>query len=426
MEYFVLGEKLPHTHSPAIHAMLGNPEYGVREMVREDLPALFSARAFRGINVTIPYKQDVMPLCDTLDGAAIDIGAVNTVVNCDGKLFGCNTDFDGIIFLCNRAGIDFTNKKVLILGSGGTSKTAAAAAKRLGARTVIKVSRTGEVNYENVYTLHADADILLNTTSAGMFPNNYTKPGMYAEDYAHPIELSRFANLSGVVDVVYNPLKTQLICEAEALGIPAAGGLTMLAAQAAFADQYFRGVRHSNRKIAAIAQAMYTELANIVLIGMPGCGKTSVGRLLAKQLGRELYDLDKVITERAGKPIPEIFAEHGEAYFRDLEAAVTKDIAKKSGVIIACGGGTPLREENRNALRQNGRIVYIKRPLHALARNGRPLSAGDNAIEKLYAVRRPIYESFADCTIEPCGSVRTCAAAVRKALKIRMTKKGKS
>ena len=408
MEYFVLGEKLPHTHSPAIHAMLGNPKYGVQELAREDLPALFAAREFRGINVTIPYKQDVMPLCDALDGAAIDIGAVNTVVNCDGKLFGCNTDFDGIIFMCNRAGIVFQNKKVLILGSGGTSKTAVAAAKKLGAREILKVSRTGEINYENVYALHADADIILNTTPVGMFPDND----------AHPIELSRFAKLSGVVDVVYNPLKTQLICEAEALGIPCTGGLTMLVAQAAFADRYFRGVQHSGSEIVVITESMRSDLENIVLIGMPGCGKTSTGKLLAKQLGRELFDLDRVITERAGRSIPDIFAEHGEAYFRDLETEVTKDIAKKSGVIIACGGGTVLREENRNALRQNGKIVYIQRDLADLARGGRPLSAGDNAVEKLYDARRPIYESFADVTIPPCETVGACAAAVLGSLGI--------
>ena len=406
MHYGLLGRTLPHSHSPKIHAMLGNPWYGLFEKEPEAVAEFLNTRTFLGLNVTIPYKQTVMPLCDVLDGAAIEIGAVNTVVNCNGKLFGCNTDFDGFIFMCNRAGISMAHKKVLILGSGGTSNTAAAAAKKLGVREIIKVSRGGEVNYATVYTLHADADILINTTPVGMFPNCDAKPA----------ELSRFPSLSGVVDVVYNPLKTKLICEAEALGIPCTGGLSMLVAQAAFADRYFRGVRHSGGEIVSITETLERKLANIVLIGMPGCGKTSAGKLLAKLLHRELYDLDQVIVEREGKLIPDIFAEHGEACFRDLETAVTKEISQKSGVIISCGGGTVLREENRAALRQNGKIVYVKRELCDLARGGRPLSAGDNALEKLYETRRPIYEGFADITVPPCESVGACAAEILRLL----------
>ena len=239
---------------------------------------------------------------------------------------------------------------------------------------------------------------------------------MYPNIHERLVDLTRFPNLSGVVDVVYNPLRTRLICQAESLGIPCTGGLTMLVAQAAFADRYFRGIQHSGGEIVSIADTLQKELSNIVLIGMPGCGKTSTGKLLAKQLGREFFDLDKVITERAGKSIPDIFAEHGEEYFRDLESEVTKDIAKRGGVIIACGGGTVLREENRTALHQNGRIVYIQRALADLARGGRPLSAGDNAVEKLYAVRRPIYEGFADVTVPPCETVGACVAETLRLL----------
>ena len=405
MQYFVLGEKLPHTHSPAIHKLLGNPAYGVRELDESDLCDLFAARNFSGINVTIPYKKAVMPLCDVLDGAAIEIGAVNTVVSCDGKLFGCNTDFDGFIFMCNRAGIELANKKVLILGSGGTSATAYAVAKKRGAREIHIVSRSGAVNYENVYTLHADADIIINTTPVGMFPHADAKP----------IELSCFTGLSGVIDVIYNPLKTKLICEAEALGIPATGGLTMLVAQAAFADKYFRGVHHSGGEIVSITEKMQRRLSNIVLIGMPGCGKSCAGKLLARILGREFCDTDALITERAGKSIPDIFAEHGEAYFRDLESEVVQDIAGKSGVIISTGGGTVLRERNRVALHQNGKAVYIQRNLQDLARGGRPLSSGDNALEKLFTERRPIYEGFADIIIPPCQSVGACVSAIIRA-----------
>ena len=398
MNYGLLGEHLPHSHSPRIHAMLGNPDYALFEKEPAEVADFLAARQFRGINVTIPYKQTVMPLCDVLDGKAIDIGAVNTVVNCDGKLFGTNTDFDGFIFMCNRAGIDLRGKNVVILGSGGTSHTAYAAAKHLGAASVRVCSRSGALCYDNLYTDAADTEILINTTPVGMYPHIGESP----------VDLARLPHLAGVVDVVYNPLRTRLICQAESLGIPSAGGLTMLVAQAAFADRYFRGVQHTGTEIVSIVEQLEKRLSNIVLIGMPGCGKTSAGKLLAKLTGRALYDLDKCIVESEGKSIPDIFAAHGEAYFRDLETAVTKEIAAKGGVIIACGGGTVLREENRIALHQNGKVVYIKRELCDLARGGRPLSAGENAVEKLYEVRRPIYEGFADIVIPPCESVGEC------------------
>ncbi len=398
MNYGLLGEKLPHSHSPRIHQMLGNPRYALFEKTPTEVAGFLAARDFDGINVTIPYKQAVMPLCDVLDGSAVEIGAVNTIVNCGGKLFGCNTDFDGFIFMCNRAGIDMRGKKVLILGSGGTSHTAAAAAKKMGAASICIAGRGRELNYENLYEKATDTEILINTTPVGMYPHVGESP----------VDLAKLPHLSGVVDVVYNPLRTRLLCQAESLGIPCTGGLTMLCAQAAFADRYFRGVRHTGDEIVSIAERMERSLANIVLIGMPGCGKSSAGKLLAKATGRELYDLDREIVQRAGKAIPAIFAEHGEAYFRDLETEVTKEISAKGGCIIACGGGTVLREENRIALHQNGTVVYIKRLLADLARGGRPLSAGDNAVEKLYEIRRPIYESFADVIVGPCASVGEC------------------
>lgn len=402
MKYGLLGEKLPHSHSPKIHGLLGNRDYSLFEKEKEEVASFLSEREFDGINVTIPYKQTVMPLCDVLDGAAIEIGAVNTVVNCDGKLFGCNTDFDGFIFMCNRAKIDMKDKKVLILGSGGTSHTAKAAAEKLGAREIIIASRSGDINYQNLYDKASDAEIIIHTTPVGTYPNIGEKL----------VDLKKFSNLSGVCDVVYNPLRTRLICEAESLGIPCTGGLTMLVAQAAFADKYFRGKNHSGGEIVDIVKRVQSELENIVLIGMPGCGKSAAGKVLSKMLGRELLDVDSLIVERAKASIPEIFENHGEGYFRDLETAVTKDIAKRSGVIISCGGGTPLREENRTALHQNGKVFYIKRNLSDLAKNGRPLSQGDNAVEKLYEARKGIYESFADRIIEPCATVEECAEKI--------------
>ncbi|MBE6680114.1 MAG: AAA family ATPase [Ruminococcaceae bacterium] len=402
MQYGLLGEHLPHSHSPKIHSLLGNSQYTLFEKGADEVYDFLKERKFQGINVTIPYKKTVMPLCDVLDGAAIEIGAVNTVVNCNGTLFGCNTDFDGFIFMCNRANIAFKGKKVLILGTGGTSHTAFAAAKKLGAAEIVSVSRKGEINYENVYEKAEDAEIIINTTPVGMYPNIGEKP----------IELSRFAKLSGVVDVIYNPLRTRLVCEAKSLGIPATGGLTMLVAQAAFADKYFRGVTHSGGEIVNLTNRMHTSVENIVLIGMPGCGKSTAGKIAAKQLGREFFDIDKLIVEREGMQIPDIFEKHGEDYFRNVESEVTKEVSAKGGVVIACGGGTVLREENRISLCQNGKVFYIKRNLENLAKSGRPLSQGVGALEKLYEVRKPIYEGFADVTIDPCKTVEECVARI--------------
>ncbi len=399
-KYFLIGNPLGHSHSPRVHGALGNPNYELHALEPSELNTFFAERSFAGVNVTIPYKQAVMPLCDALDGAAVEIGAVNTVVNCGGRLFGCNTDVDGFLFLCRQAHISFEGKKVLILGSGGTSKTARFAAKRLGAREIVVVSRGGEVNYDNVQSLHGDAEILVNTTPVGMYPNTGVSP----------ISLDGFDKLAGVVDVVYNPLRTALVLDAERRGIPAAGGLSMLVAQAAAADTLFRGKKHTDGEIARVAEALRRELANIVLVGMPGCGKSTVGKILAEKTGRPLCDIDALITERAGMPIPEIFETHGEAYFRDLEAEVTKEICASGGQIIACGGGTVLRAENRDALRQNGFVLYLHRATEKLARGGRPLSAGDGAVEKLYGERHAIYEACADAEIPDSNSVSASAA----------------
>lgn len=406
MQYGLLGEHLPHSHSPKIHGMLGNRDYILCEKAPDEVAEFLKNRDFRGINVTIPYKQTVMPLCDVLDGAAVEIGAVNTIVNCDGKLFGCNTDFDGFIFMCNRAGIDFRGKKVLILGNGGTSHTARAAAKKLGAAEIKIADLEFDINYLNLYERCPDTEILINTTPVGMYPKVDGKL----------VELTRFPKLSGVVDVVYNPLTTRLVAEAKSLGIPATGGIGMLVAQAAFADTYFRGRKHTGAEIVDIIDKIELSLSNIVLIGMPGCGKSTVGKLLAKKTERTLYDIDAEIVKRAGKSIPEIFESEGEGAFRDLESEVTKELCLRGGAVIACGGGTVLREENRLNLKQNGRVVYLVRELEKLARGGRPLSSGDDAIKKLYAERAPVYESLADVTIESLDSVNAVANAVYSAI----------
>ena len=399
-KYYLLGEVLGHSHSPRVHAALGNPAYALHPLPPDALEGFFAARDFAGVNVTIPYKQAVMPLCDALDAAAVEIGAVNTVVNCGGRLFGCNTDIDGFLFLCREAKISLAGKKVLVLGSGGTSHTVCAAAKRSGAREVVVVSRTGKVNYDNVRALCGDAEVIVNTTPVGMYPHAGESP----------LALDGFDRLTGVVDVVYNPLRTALLLDAEQRGIPAAGGLSMLVAQAAAADTLFRGRRHTDGEIGRIAAELRRELKNIVLIGMPGCGKSTVGKCLAAKTGRELVDLDAEIVKRAGMPIPEIFAKFGETHFRDLESAVTQEVCAAGGKIIACGGGTVLREENRAALSSNGYVIYLRRAVSKLARGGRPLSAGDGAVERLYKERRALYAAAADCILPDTDGVQTVAA----------------
>ena len=399
-KYYLLGGTLGHSHSPRVHAALGNPAYALHPLPPEALEGFLADRDFAGVNVTIPYKQAVMPLCDALDAAAVEIGAVNTIVNCGGRLFGCKTDIDGFLFLCREANIRLAGKKVLVLGSGGTSHTVCAAAKRSGAREVVVVSRTGAVNYDNVRTLHGDAEVIVNTTPVGMYPHAGESP----------LTLDGFDRLTGVVDVIYNPLRTALVLDAERRGIPAAGGLSMLAAQAAAADTLFRGKRHTDGEISRIAAKLRRELKNIVLIGMPGCGKSTVGKLLAAKTGRALIDLDAEIVKYAGMPIPDIFAKFGEAHFRDLETKVTKEVCATGGKIIACGGGTILRAENRAALAQNGYMIYLRRAVSKLARGGRPLSAGDGAVERLYKERRGIYEAAADCILPDADGVQIVAA----------------
>lgn len=407
MQYGLLGKHLPHSHSPKIHAMLGNRNYTLFEKAPEEVEEFLRQRNFFGINVTIPYKETVMPLCDCLDSIAVEIGAVNTIVNCGGKLFGTNTDYSGFIFMCNNAGIDFSGKNVLILGSGGSSKMVRVAAKHLGASSIKTVSRSGEINYENVYDLAKDTNIIVNTTPVGMYPNVEGKP----------IELKKFSSLTGVVDIVYNPLCTRLLQEADSLGIKCVGGLMMLVAQAAFADKYFRDALHSGGEIVKICERIKWRLKTVIFIGMPGSGKSTLGKLVAEKLHRRFIDTDREIVARAKKTIPEIFESEGEKAFRDLESEVTKELCSRGGGVIACGGGTVIREENRAALRQNGIIIYIKRPLELLSRKGRPLSSGDGALEKLYSERKDIYESLADITVHTGEDIQSSLDDILEKLK---------
>lgn len=404
MECGLLGEKLGHSFSPQIHGALAGYDYRLLPTPPDQVAELFRRRDFRGLNVTIPYKQVVMDLCDELDPRAAAIGAVNTVVNRCGKLTGYNTDIDGMIYMARRAGVDIAGKKVVILGSGGTSRTARAAAAALGAREVVVISRRGENTYETIHK-HVDAEVVINTTPVGMFPNC----GKAA------VSLKSFPQLTGVLDVVYNPLRTALILEAEALGLPCSGGLPMLVAQAHRAAELFTGEAIPGEKIQEILVDLTTQLRNIILIGMPGCGKTTVGRALAKRLGKDFVDLDEEIVQLAGCAIPELFARGGEDAFRELESQVVRDFGSRTGCVISTGGGVVTRGENLAPLRQNGTILHLRRDLRLLPVDGRPISQTTDLTE-MWRRRAPLYAAFASCEIDNNGSLEATLELIEKEL----------
>ena len=394
MDYGLIGEKLPHSFSKEIHEKLGFYQYSLIELNPEELHGFILQKKFKAINVTIPYKQAVIPLLDELSSDAEAIGAVNTVVNRDGRLYGYNTDFGGMKALLERTGIDVKYRKVLILGTGGTSLTATAVCERLGAKEICRVSRTGRggaITYEQAFADHSDADVIINTTPCGMFP----------QIDGCPVDIARFPRLSGVIDAVYNPLNTRLVLSALDRGIPASGGLYMLVAQAVLAAQLFL-----SRELDVVGltnkyyEELYFEKRNIVLSGMPGSGKTTVGRLVAEQTGREFIDTDALIVDRAGE-IKAIFAEKGEKAFRDLESEVIRELAPLSGRVIALGGGAILRDENIRALRQNGEIFFIDRsPEYLIPTDDRPLANEKAKIMQLYHDRFDRYVRTADYIID--------------------------
>lgn len=395
MTYGLLGEKLGHSFSPQIHRELGNPDYILTELPHEEVAGFFEKREFSAINVTIPYKKDALAACDRVSPRAKAIGSVNTVVKeSDGSISGYNTDAYGFEYMLRLGKINPRGEKCLVLGSGGSSVMAQYMLRELGAREVIVISRGGENNYDNLH-LHADAGVIVNTTPVGMYPKNGVSP----------IRLEDFPACIGVADLIYNPARTKLLLDAERLGIPYIGGLSMLVAQAKLAHLLFFGNAQTDEvaalpdsEIDAITRAIQHETMNILLIGMPSCGKSTIGRILAEQTGRPLIDTDAVIVERAGKSIPEIFADEGENAFRALETAVAADVTKLSGRIIATGGGIVTRPENHDLIRQNSFVVFINRPLSELSTDGRPLSQ-QNRLADLLAARLPFYTGLCDCEI---------------------------
>ena len=406
MEYGCIGEKLSHSFSKEIHNLLADYDYRLVELKREDLPIFFENKGFKAINVTIPYKLDVMPFLDSISPEAKEINAVNTIVNKDGKLYGYNTDFYGLKSLIERYVKSFSDKTVVILGSGGTSNTAFSVAKSLNAKEIIKVSRKkqdGYITYEELYDKYSDCEIIINTTPCGMFP----------KINASAVDINKFNNLEAVFDAVYNPLKSKFILDAQKQGGTATGGLYMLVSQAASAVEKFIDTEISQSKIEEVYKKICKDKLNIVLIGMPGCGKSSVGKELEKRFSKSFVDSDNVIVEKAEKNIPDIFKVFGETYFRSLEKDVIQSISLSNSQIIATGGGVVLNSQNIDNLKSNGRIYFIDRPLDMLAAtDDRPLSRNKEALEKRYNERYELYREYADVIVDGKGSVNEVAERI--------------
>lgn len=398
----LLGRKLGHSFSPEIHAALSDYEYALYEVEPGDLAGFLKGCPLSGFNVTIPYKEAVLPYLADMSPAARAIGSVNTVVRRpDGTLVGDNTDAYGFSYLLASAGIDPAGQKAVVFGSGGSSKTVSAVLRERGAEKITVVSRRGEHTYENLHLVR-DAQILVNTTPVGMYPHTG----------ASPADIGLFDACAGVVDLIYNPARTKLLLDAKRRGIPCANGLKMLVAQAKRAAEIFTGQSIAQARVDEIAANIARQTQNIVLVGMPGCGKSTIGKEIARLTGRRFLDADKEIALRAGVSIPEYFEQHGEEGFRRLETEVLREICRESGCVIAAGGGAVTRAENLDIIRQNGTPVYITRPLADLATEGRPLS-GRHGVEALYAARRGLYEAFAEHTFANRGVEETAKQIVR-------------
>ena len=400
----LLGEKLGHSYSPAIHAQLADYAYGLYEVAPEDLPAFLTGGDFDALNVTIPYKKAVIPYCAELSPIARKLGSVNVLVRRpDGTLYGDNADAFGFEYLVRHSGIDVAGQKALVLGNGGASATIQAVLEQLGAHVTV-ISRHGPDNYENL-DRHADAHVIVNTTPVGMYPNT----GKAA------VDLRQFPQCAGVLDIVYNPARTALLLQAESLGIPCAGGLYMLVAQAKRSCEVFTDTVIDDAEILRIHRLLRQEMENIVLIGMPGSGKSTIAALLAERLHRPVLDSDAQIVETAGVSIPDIFARYGEARFRELETEVLADCGKRSGIILSTGGGCVTRPENYPLLHQNGTIFCLTRPISLLPTEGRPISQSTD-LARLYEQRKPLYEQFADVIISNDGPLADTLNTIKEAI----------
>ena len=397
MKCGLLGRKLEHSYSPDIHQHFGDYPYELYEIEPEELEEFLRKSDFTGINVTMPYKEAVIPYLDELTPMAQKLGAVNTIVRRDGKLIGHNTDYFGFRYLLQQSGLEITGKKCLVLGSGGASKTVRAVLAKMGAEVVV-ISRSGENNYDNLQR-HEDAAILVNTTPVGMYPDTGFSP----------VDLGLFSRLEGVVDVIYNPARTQLLLDAEARCIPFFNGLTMLAAQAKEASEWFTGNPLPDSEIQRVHRIMKQSMENIVLIGMPGCGKSTVGQLLADKLRRRCVDTDREMANIMLRSVPSILNGFGEQKFREIETRILESYSNWSSIVLATGGGCVTKPENYPLLRQNGTIIWRQRDLEKLSREGRPLSTD---LEEMYRVREPMYADFADFVIDNNGDPETTVETI--------------
>lgn len=410
-EYGLIGAKLGHSFSKEIHSMIGEYDYELIELTGEELGEFLKEKNFKAVNITIPYKQEVIPFLDEITEAARSIGAVNCIRNDKGRLIGHNTDFDGLMSLIGHAKITVEGKKVLILGTGGTSDTAYAVCKALKAENITKVSRKsgrGAVTYDEAYENYADTELIINTTPCGMYP----------EIFEEPLDIGSFAELEGVVDVVYNPLRTKLVSEAMSKGIKAEGGLYMLVSQGVAAAEFFMDTRYEESLADEIYSKLYHRKKNIVLTGMPASGKTTIGRLLAEKLKREFCDTDALIVQRQNMTIPEIFEKYGEKGFREFEAEVIREVSMKSGAVIATGGGVVLRKENTDSLKMNGEIFFVDRdPELLVPTRNRPTAFDREQIMDRYRERYGIYISTADHVIKSNDAAQDAADKILEVLK---------
>lgn len=401
----LLGRKLGHSYSPQIHQNLGSYSYSLFEKEPEEVEAFLKSGCYTGLNVTIPYKKTVIPFLDELSPAAQKLGAVNTIVRRDdGTLIGHNTDYYGFASMVSRSGLSVAGKKALVCGSGGASNTVVAVLKELGARVIV-LSRSGENNYANLH-LHQDAALIVNATPVGMYPN--------VEEA--PLSLEQFPHLEGVLDVIYNPARTKLLLEAEQKGIVSMNGLWMLVAQAKQSAEWFTGKQISDSCIEQIHRTLKLQMENIILIGMPGSGKSTVGRLLADRLGKRFIDADAALEETFGRKITQIIPEDGEEAFRSMETQILASLGKESGLVIATGGGCVTKAQNYPHLHRNGNIYWLQRDLDKLPVSGRPLSKAGK-LEQMYALREPLYTRFHDYRINNNGTPEESAAQILEYLK---------
>ena len=410
MKYGLIGKPLGHSFSREIHALIADYDYRLFEIDEDELPRFFQERDFSGINVTIPYKQAVIPFLDEISDEAKKIGAVNTIVKKEGKLFGFNTDFFGMRALIKSAGLDLENKTVLILGTGGTSKTAVEVSKSLGATEIVKVSRkksSDTVTYDEAYKKFSGADVIINTTPVGMFPNADKTP----------VDVKKFKNLQGVIDAVYNPLRTNFVLDAESIGAKGRGGLYMLVAQAVYASALFLDKTADESVIDKTYARILKEKRNIVLCGMPSSGKTTVGKEIAKVFGKKFIDTDDVVVEKRKESISDIFEKYGEGEFRKEERLAIEELSKENGLVIATGGGAVLDENNVRALRRNGAILFLDRSLENLvATADRPLSSDTEKLKNLFEKRYDVYKSCADAVIPADGEIADVVEKIKGVL----------